>query len=205
MAADTAGLLGALGIESAHVVGASMGGMIAQTMAIEHPARLRSLTSIMSTTGNAEVSQPSPEAGQVLLAPPAKTREEVLERAVATSRVIGSPGFELDEAEVRERAGLAFDRAYDPPGLARQLLAVWASGDRTERLAAVRAPTLVIHGAQDPLTPLAAGRATAAAIPGARLEVIDGMGHDLPRELWPRIVDLISGHVQQAERALATA
>ncbi|MFL5820418.1 MAG: alpha/beta fold hydrolase [Solirubrobacteraceae bacterium] len=205
MAADTAGLLEALGIESAHVVGVSMGGMIAQTVAIEHPDRVRSLTSIMSTTGNPEVSQPSPDATQVLLAPPATTREEVLDRAVAAVRVIGSPDFELDEAEVRERAGLAFDRAYDPPGLARQLLAVWASGDRTERLAGIRAPTLVIHGAKDPLIPLAAGRATAAAIPGARLEVFEGMGHDLPRALWPPLVDLISDHIQESERTLATA
>jgi len=205
MAADTAGLLGALGIDSAHVVGISMGGMIAQTMAIEHAARVRSLTSIMSTTGDPEVSQPSPEAREVLLAPPARTRDEVLDRAVTNTRVIGSPDFELDETEVRERAALAFDRAYDPPGLARQLLAVWASGDRTERLAGVRAPTLVIHGAKDRLIPLAAGRATAAAIPGARLEVLDDMGHDLPRPLWPRIVELISGHVEEAERTLAAA
>jgi pimeloyl-ACP methyl ester carboxylesterase len=205
MAADTAGLVDELGLDSAHVVGVSMGGMIAQVMAIEHPARVRSLTSIMSTTGDSEVSQPSPEAREVLLAPPARTREEVLDRAVAASRVIGSPGFELDEAEVRERAALAFDRAYDPAGLSRQLLAMWATGDRTQRLAGVRAPTLVIHGDSDPLIPLAAGRATAAAIPGARLEVLAGMGHDLPRALWPRIVQLISEHVEEAERAPAAA
>jgi pimeloyl-ACP methyl ester carboxylesterase len=205
MAADTAGLVGALGVESAHVVGVSMGGMIAQVVAVEHPARVRSLTSIMSTTGEPDVSQPSPEARQALLAAPARTREEVLDRAVTNSRVIGSPGFEIDEAEVRQRASLAFDRAYDPPGLSRQLLAVWASGDRTQRLAGVRAPTLVVHGDSDPLIPLAAGRATAAAIPGARLEVLEGMGHDLPRPLWPRIVQLISEHVGEAERTLAAA
>ena len=203
MAADTVGLVGALGLDSVHVVGVSMGGMIAQVMAIEHPARVRSLTSIMSTTGDPQVSQPSPEAREVLLAPPARTREEVLDRAVAASRVIGSPGFEPDEAEVRQRAALAFDRAFDPPGLSRQLLAIWATGDRTPRLADVRAPTLVIHGDSDPLIPLAAGRATAAAIPGARLEVLAGMGHDLPRPLWPRIVQLISEHVEEAERAPA--
>ena len=205
MAADTVGLVGALGLGSVHVVGVSMGGMIAQVMAIEHPARVRSLTSIMSSTGDPQVSQPSPEAREVLLSPPARTREEVLDRAVAASRVIGSPGFEPDEAEVRERAALAFDRAYDPPGLSRQLLAIWATGDRTPRLADVRAPTLVIHGDSDPLIPLAAGRATAAAIPGARLEVLAGMGHDLPRPLWSRIVQLISEHVEEAERAPAAA
>jgi pimeloyl-ACP methyl ester carboxylesterase len=205
MAADTVGLVGALGLDSAHVVGVSMGGMIAQAMAIEHPVRVRSLTSIMSTTGDPELPQPSPEARDVLLAPPARTREEVLDRAVANSRVIGSPRFELDEAEVRERAALAFDRAYDPPGLSRQLLAIWASDDRTPRLADVRAPTLVIHGDRDPLIPLAAGRATAAAVPSARLEVLEGMGHDLPRPLWPRIVQLISEHVAEAERTLAAA
>ena len=205
MAADTVGLVGALGLGSVHVVGVSMGGMIAQVMAIEHPARVRSLTSIMSSTGDPQVSQPSPEAREVLLSPPARTREEVLDRAVAASRVIGSPGFEPDEAEVRERAALAFDRAYDPPGLSRQLLAIWATGDRTPRLADVRAPTLVIHGDSDPLIPLAAGQATAAAIPGARLEVLAGMGHDLPRPLWSRIVQLISEHVEEAERAPAAA
>jgi len=192
MAADAVGLLDALGIDAAHVVGASMGAMIAQTIAIEHPGRVRTLTSIMSTTGDLAVGTASKEALAVLLAPPADDREEAMERAVATYRVIGSPGYELDEAGLRERAGVAFDRAFDPPGVARQLAAIWASGDRTPRLRELRVPTLVVHGEQDPLVGVSGGRATAAAIPGAELVILDGMGHDLPRELLPELADRIS-------------
>jgi pimeloyl-ACP methyl ester carboxylesterase len=199
MARDAAGLLDELGVESAHVAGASMGGMIAQTLAIEHPERVRSLTSIMSTTGDPRVGGASDEALGVLLAPPARDRAEAIERTVATYRVIGSPGYELDEPALRERAGLAFDRRYDPAGVGRQLVAILASGDRTERLRRLRLPALVIHGSDDPLVRPSGGRATAAAIPGAELVELDGMGHDLPRALWPDIVDGIARMVKRAE------
>jgi pimeloyl-ACP methyl ester carboxylesterase len=199
MAADTAGLLDALGVESAHVVGASMGGMIAQTLAIEHPQRVRTLTSIMSTTGDPGVGGASQQALGVLLAPPARDRAEAIERTVATFRVIGSPGYEFDEAGLRERAGLSFDRAYDPVGVGRQLLAILAYGDRTPRLRELRVPTLVIHGEEDPLVRVSGGRATAAAIPGAELVVVDGMGHDLPRALWPAIIERIVALVERGE------
>ena len=201
MAADTAALLDALGIGSAHLVGASMGGMIAQTVAIEHPQRVRSLTSIMSTTGNREVGGASQEALGALLAPPARNREEAVERAIAAFKIIGSPGYTLDEAALRERAGLSFDRAHDPAGVARQLVGILASGDRTPRLRQLDVPALVIHGEADPLIAVSGGRATAEAIPDAELLVIDGMGHDLPRDLWPRITGAIARLVERAERS----
>jgi pimeloyl-ACP methyl ester carboxylesterase len=177
MAADTVGLLDGLGLDSAHIVGASMGGMIAQTIAIEHPDRVRSLTSIMSTTGDPSVGQSTQEALGTLLAPPASSRQEAIERAVAIFRVIGSPGFELDEEDLRARVGMSYDRADDPPGVARQIVAILASADRTARLRSIQVPALVLHGAADPLVDVSGARATAEAIPGAELVVIDGMGH----------------------------
>jgi pimeloyl-ACP methyl ester carboxylesterase len=195
MAADAVGLMDALGLDGAHLVGASMGGMIAQTAAIEHPDRVRSLTSIMSTTGDRTVGTPTEAALAALLSPPGRTREEAIERTVKAVRVIGSPGFELDEAELRRRTGLAYDRAYDPVGVARQLVAIAASGDRTAALRSLAVPALVLHGADDPLVAVSGGRATAAAIPGAELVEFPGMGHDLPRPLWGEITRRIAEFV----------
>ncbi len=199
MAADSVGLLDTMSIDSAHLVGASMGGFIAQTIAFEHPERVRSLTSMMATTGDLSVGRPAPEALQLFSLPSPRTREEVMERAVLISRTIGSPAFPVDEDEVRERAGLAFDRSYDPPALMRQAVAVLASGDRTERLRSLRVPSLILHGTEDRMCDPSGGRATAAAIPGSELILIEGMGHNLPRALWPRIADAIANHVKRAE------
>src|SRR3954469_23222607 len=199
LADDTAGLLEALHLDSAHVVGASMGGMVAQLVAIRHPERVRSLTSIMSTTGDPAVGMPAEAAMGVLLAPPATDRESAIQRAVDTYRVIGSPGFEFDETRLGARAGLPFARAAAPAGVARQLAAILTTHDRTADLGEVSVPTLVVHGSHDTLVDVSGGRATAAAIPGSDLLVVDGMGHDLPREMWPEILDRISGLVERAE------
>jgi pimeloyl-ACP methyl ester carboxylesterase len=198
MADDAVGLLDVLGIVKAHVVGASMGGMIAQTVAIRHPDRLLSLTSIMSTTGDPTLPQATPEAMGALLAPPVFGRAENQERAVGIWKVIGSPGFPFDEAWIRNIAGICFDRGFHPAGVTRQLCAIMKSGDRTPHLGAVRAPTLVIHGAADPLVRVEAGHATAAAIPGAELLVIEGMGHDLPRGAWGEMTAAIARHATRA-------
>ena len=199
MAGDTASLIEALGLGSAHVVGASLGGMIGQVLAIEHPNRVRSLTSIMSTTGDSNVGQSTAEAFAHLTQPAARTRAEVLDRRVQSQGVTGSPDYPTSEAELRDRAGQAFDRNFDPVGGARQLAAALASPDRTTDLADVRVPTLVIHGADDPLIQVSGGHATAAALPDAELLVIDGMGHDLPRQLWPQVIERISAHIARAE------
>jgi pimeloyl-ACP methyl ester carboxylesterase len=201
MADDTVGLLDALRLESAHVVGASMGGMIAQTIAIEHPGRIRSLTSIMSTTGSRSVGQSKAEALRAMAGPPPANRQEVIDRSVKLFRVIGSPGFEMDEAALRERTGVSYDRAYDPLGVVRQTVAVLASEDRTARLRSIDVPTLVLHGADDLICDVSGGRATAEAIRNAELVVIDGMGHNLPRALWPEISSRIASLVQRAEAA----
>ena len=198
LATDTIGLLDALGLDRVHLVGASMGGMIAQLVAVRAPERVRSLTSIMSTTGAPGVGAPAEVALPVLLAPAATDREGAIQRVIVTYRVIGSPGFEFDEAALRERAGLAFDRAHNPAGVARQLAAIVTTHDRTPDLAKISMPTLVIHGAQDTLVDVSGGRATAAAVPDAELLVVDGMGHDLPRAMWPEIVDRITALTARA-------
>ena len=204
MAADTVGLMDALGLDGAHLVGASMGGMIAQVAAIEHPQRVRSLTSIMSTTGDQSVGRPSQGALAVTLSPPARTRDAAVERTVEIVRVIGSPGFDIDEPDIRRRTGVAYDRAYDPVGVARQLVAIAASGDRTAALRSVDVPALVLHGAADPLIDVSGGRATARAIPGAEFVAFAGMGHDLPRPLWGEITRRIAELVERAEARTVT-
>jgi pimeloyl-ACP methyl ester carboxylesterase len=198
MADDCAGLLEHIDVEGAHMVGASQGGMIAQALAIRRPGRVLSLASIMSTTGDPAVGQPHPEALPALMARPPADLQEYVEFVVGAFRIIGSPGFEADEEKLRERARASFERGYYPDGTARQLLAILASGDRTEALRRLDVPTVVIHGTDDILIDVSGGKATAAAIPGARLEVIPGMGHDLPRQLWPRFVDLIAENAARA-------
>jgi len=200
MAADTVGLLDVLGFGKAHVVGASMGGFIAQTMAIEYPDRVRSLTSMMATTGNMSVGQPSPEVLRAVFSgPPAKTRDEVIQQRVRAFRAVGSPGYPADDKEVAARAGRAYDRSHDPIGVARQAVASVASGDRTERLRCLHVPTLVIHGLADRMCDVSGGRATAEAIPGAELVLIEGMGHDLPAGLRGQLGGRIAEFVWRAE------
>ena len=202
MADDAAGLLDCLGIERAHVVGASMGGMIAQMLAVRHPDKVLTLTSIMSTTGSRRKGNPALKVYPFFLAARPKDKEKAIERTVKLFDVVGSPGFERDDDEFRELASRSIDRGPgDDAGSGRQLAAILASGNRTAQLRRITAPTLVIHGKNDRLVNASGGRATARAIPGARLELIDGMGHDLPRQLWPRFVDLITRHAQSVERS----
>ena len=189
MALDGLAVLDDLEIDRAHLVGASMGGMIAQQTAIEHPGRVRSLTSIMSTTGDRSVGQGTPESTTALLTPSPTDREGAIERGVAVGRAIAGPHF--DEAEARRRQADAYDRSFHPIGAAFQLAAIARTGDRTEGLRGLQVPTTVIHGAVDPLIDVSGGRATAAAVPGAELVILDEMGHDLPRPLWPQITDAI--------------
>jgi pimeloyl-ACP methyl ester carboxylesterase len=200
MASDGIGLLDHLGIDRAHIVGASMGGMIVQTMAIEHPDRVASLTSIMSTTGNPEVGQADPTAMAALLRPPADNRDEAIAQSLDTWRVIS--GSRFDEDRIREMARESFDRSFYPAGAMFQMAAIAAGPDRTEALGKVTAPTLVVHGRLDPLITLSGGLATAEAVPGADLLVLGEMGHDLPPMYWSTVADAITS---LAERATDTA
>ena len=196
MADDAIGLLDALGIASAHVVGASMGGAIAQTMAIRNPSRLRTLTSIMGSSGAPGLPPPTPEAMQALMTPTPADYAGYLDRYIKTWKILRAGSFPEDEARDAERARAAFDRGLNPAGVARQLVAIIASGSRRPELLKVRTPTLVIHGDADPLVPLAHGQDVAAAVPGARIDVIPRMGHALPISMWPQIVEAIVQHTK---------
>lgn len=198
MGQDAIGLMDALGIGSAHLVGASMGGMIAQEIAISFPERVRSLTSIMSTTGNPRIPPPTREATAVLTTPPPSTREEYFAQYARTWKVLRAGSFPEDEALDRSRAERTFERGLNPAGVGRQLRAILASGSRKERLRSVKAPTLVIHGTVDPLVHPEGGRDTATSIPGAKLLMIEGMGHALPIHMWPAIIDAIGRHAHEA-------
>ena len=197
MARDTVGLLDALHHPDAHLVGISMGGMIAQTVAAHYPGRVRTLTSIMSTTGAPRAGRPALSTWRrMLTSRPPRTRAEAMDRAAEMFRHISSHGFPFDENRVRERAGIGWDRDPTTGGIVRQLAAIFASGDRTAELAHIDIPTLVIHGDRDRMVHPTGGAVTARAIPGARLETIKGLGHDLPVGAWPRILDLVTAHTQ---------
>lgn len=201
MAADSVGVLDAFGIDRAHVFGMSMGGMIAQEIAAGFPDRTRSLVSMMSSSGDPSLPPPTPEAMRALLESPERPNDRacVVEHGLGGRRVLGSPGYLDPDDVVRDELGRAFDRCHCPEGVARQMSAIVASGSRVERLKQITAPTLVIHGADDPLVRLEGGRDTARQIPGAALEVIEGMGHDLPLGLVPRIAGLILSHTVKAD------
>ena len=199
MARDTFGLMDALAMKTAHVVGLSMGGMIAQEMVALAPERLRSLTSIMSTTGDPKLPGPTPAAAEALMRPRALDRDSFLEGYLVAWRVFNGGRAPLDETTMRSLGERTFDRGVNPPGVLRQMAAIVASGDRTQALRDVRVPTLVIHGEADPLVPITGGRATAAAIPGAKLLVIEDMGHLMPRPFWPEIIAAIADHAGAAD------
>jgi len=198
MANDAAGLLDCLGIEHAHVAGVSMGGMIAQTLAATRPERVLSLTSIMSTTGSRRVGQPAYRVLPIFLRQAPNDRDAFIEHTVTLFETIGSRGIERDDDELREVAGLMFDRGLDPRGSSRQLAAIIASGNRTNALRNITAPTVVVHGTADRLVRPSGGRATARAIPGAKLVKVEGMGHDMPRAAWDQIVSAIVSNAQRA-------
>lgn len=198
MADDTAGLLEAIGVDRAHVLGVSLGGMIAQTLAIRHPARVLSLTSVMSTPGGRRFGLPSGPALRALLSRPPRTRDEAADNLVRFFRVVGSPGFYRDEERIADVARRSFDRGPSPDGLRRQMGASLASGSRVAQLRHLDVPALIVHGSEDPLIRPAAGRACARAIPRARLKIVHGMGHDLVGPVWPTLVDHVVSLVSDA-------
>lgn len=198
MADDAVGLLDALGIEKAHICGMSMGGMIAQTIAINYPKKVLSLISIYSKTGDPEEPRPGPEAMEFLLTPPPKEREAYIEHGIKFFSTISGPGFPYDEEWLRNFVAQSYDRAYNPEGAARQFVAILAQKNRRPELKSLSTPALVIHGADDPLILVECGKNTAADIPGAKLMVIEGMGHDMPHGgAWPQIIDAIVDHTHK--------
>jgi pimeloyl-ACP methyl ester carboxylesterase len=202
MAADGIGLLDHLGIAKAHIVGASMGGMISQHIAARYPERVLSLTSIMSSTGNPRLPRANKDAMAVLAnRPMSGDPEAMIAYSVRAARVIGSPAYPAAEERLQRRVRHDFERGWYPQGVARQMAAIVADGDRRAMLATIKAPTLVIHGEADPLVPLAGGRDTAASIPGARLLTIPGMGHDLPLALVDTLADAVAGHARELAAA----
>jgi pimeloyl-ACP methyl ester carboxylesterase len=203
MAKDTVGLMDALDIKSAHLVGASMGGMIAQEIALSFPQHVRSLTSIMSTTGNPRIPPPTREVAMLLMAPPPKTKDEYVKRFQRTWKLLRAGSFPEDEAREVALAERCFARGLNPAGVGRQLRAILASGSRKPRLHAVKAPTLVIHGTVDPLVHPAGGRDTAESIPNAKLLMIERMGHAIPIPMWPEIIDAIADHAHGASAQAA--
>ena len=206
MADDAAALIEELGHESAHVVGASMGGMIGQMLAIKHPERVRSFVSIMSTTGSRFVGQPAAVVYPFFFKPMPRTKDAYLARGLEMWRVIGSPnGLARSEEEVCDLLSLAYERGLSPAGTMRQLGAIVTTGNRTKDLGRIQAPTLVIHGTKDKMIRASGGKATAKAIPGAQLDLVEGMGHDLPRKLWPRLIDGIERTAARAEQPIRQA
>ncbi len=195
MAADTIGLIDYLGLEKVHLVGASMGGMIAQTIAIENPERVKSLTSIMSTTGDPTVGQADFSVLSKQGIPPYNNREAYINWRVQVMKALGSTQYSFDEEWVRESSALSWDRDHDPMAMTRQAVAVMKSGDRTQKLMELKKPTLVIHGDADKMCDVSGGIATANAVPNAKLHILEGMGHNLPNELWDEIADLIAEHI----------
>jgi pimeloyl-ACP methyl ester carboxylesterase len=200
MADDAVGLLDALGIDKAHICGASVGGMIAQVISYRYPERVLSLTSIMSSTGNPELPQIQPDILAEVYKPVPDEREEYIEHNVNMWRKLWSPGFPFDEKRLRTLMAESYDRSYYPQGMARQSAAALAHGYRKSSIISIKAPTLVIHGDKDPFMSVEGGKETAQLIPGAKLVIIDGMGHDMPKEAWSIIIDAISNHTKQASR-----
>ncbi len=200
MADDAAGLLGALGIDKAHICGISMGGAIAQTVAYRHPSRVRSLTQVYATTGNPQLPKPKPEIMSLLLTPAPTEREAYIDYMLTLYRTIAGPGFPFDAPWHKHLAERSYDRAFYGPGKTRQFAAILAHGNRKPRLASITAPALVIHGTDDPLVLVSGGRDSAEAIPGAELMLIEGMGHDMPHGgAWPRIVEAVAAHARKAD------